>query len=341
MTPKQKKPALARLGFGEASALEFTTAQATADYLSRTVQNLRGLYKNGGEFSCRMSALLVNRQAFIASSTTSYSMDFDEAPGCRFVMNLSGSLTDNSLRLAPRSSVIFSNEEAHSSSRTGSVIAADIDRSRIESIAKSMLGDSGSRTVLDLSKTRLIDPRIGGVHFDRAIESLLSLLDSYALQPKMLRLLNVDEAFYRLLATFIRPDLFLAEDFHGHHLKTNAIDSVCDAVNSRIDEPLTMTEMEAISGLGVRALQYAFKKKFGCSPMEWQRRQRLQLARRRLYDATAGVSISEIAVQTGFSSPSRFAELYKRKFGETPRETLNKSKQKVARGDREKPEGER
>jgi len=84
---------------------------------------------------------------------------------------------------------------------------------------------------------------------------------------------------------------------------------------------LTLTEIEIATGLSSRALQYAFKARFGISPMEWQRRERMVMARTRLMQAAPTETITEVAHSMGFSSSSAFATLYKRYLGELPSET--------------------
>jgi AraC-like DNA-binding protein len=105
-------------------------------------------------------------------------------------------------------------------------------------------------------------------------------------------------------------------------VEQHRLDAVCDLVGSAFERPFTLTEMEAISGLSARALQYGFKARFGCSPMEWQRRERIRLARNRLMFAAPGETITQIAYAMGFASSAAFAAQYRRYFGETPSQTF-------------------
>jgi len=84
--------------------------------------------------------------------------------------------------------------------------------------------------------------------------------------------------------------------------------------------------MEMASGLSARALQYAFKARFGCSPMAWQRRERMLKARQLLLANAHSQSITNLAYDMGFSSASAFSTLYKLHFDETPSETLDRGK---------------
>ena len=76
-------------------------------------------------------------------------------------------------------------------------------------------------------------------------------------------------------------------------------------------------EMELLSGLSARTLQYAFRSKFGVTPTQWQRRERMLLAQRLLCD-NPNVSITQLAHDMGLSSVAAFSTLYKRHFGEPP-----------------------
>jgi transcriptional regulator GlxA family with amidase domain len=82
-----------------------------------------------------------------------------------------------------------------------------------------------------------------------------------------------------------------------------------------------MTELEQVSGLSERGLQYAFRRRFNCTPMAWVRQQRLAMAQALLRDPHGPVTVAAIALQTGFASASLFARHYRQHFGELPSET--------------------
>ena len=74
-----------------------------------------------------------------------------------------------------------------------------------------------------------------------------------------------------------------------------------------------------------RALQYAFRKHLGCTPQDYLRRVRLDLARRSLRDGTSE-SVSDAAARYGFFNPGRFASDYRQVFDENPRQTLHRAR---------------
>lgn len=159
-----------------------------------------------------------------------------------------------------------------------------------------------------------------GVSFDQAIRSLCRLVDQFQGQQTLLDLSGIDDNFYRILGMMFSPDLLGcgaapgASSAPGH-----ALSRVCDFIVANLHRPLTLTDLEENAGLSARALQLQFLKQFGCSPMAWLRDQRLEVAHQRLLH-DAYVSVTQVALDVGFASPSRFAAAYKAKFGLLPSE---------------------
>jgi len=86
--------------------------------------------------------------------------------------------------------------------------------------------------------------------------------------------------------------------------------------------PLTIAEIAQAAGCSVRALQMAFDRFRGMTPMAALRRIRLEEARSELLNDGRTESIARIAAGYGFSTPSRFAQLYRRTYGVYPSEAL-------------------
>lgn len=83
-------------------------------------------------------------------------------------------------------------------------------------------------------------------------------------------------------------------------------------------EPLTIEAIASAGGCSVRALQMAFRRFRGTTPMTALQRVRLAEARTQiLRDGRAG-SVAQIAADHGFSNPSRFAQLFRRTYGAYP-----------------------
>lgn len=88
---------------------------------------------------------------------------------------------------------------------------------------------------------------------------------------------------------------------------------------------ITVTDIAAAANVTCRALQLAFRRHLDTTPTAYLRRVRLDYARQELDRAIPGqgATVTAVAYQWGFSSPSRFAEQYRAVYGELPSATLS------------------
>ncbi|MET8121957.1 helix-turn-helix transcriptional regulator [Micromonospora sp. NPDC005189] len=78
------------------------------------------------------------------------------------------------------------------------------------------------------------------------------------------------------------------------------------------------------AGVSLRAVQLAFRRHLGTTPMAYLRRIRLVRAHHDLVRADPGQeTVSGIASRWGFASHSRFTARYHASYGVPPRETLH------------------
>jgi AraC-like DNA-binding protein len=84
------------------------------------------------------------------------------------------------------------------------------------------------------------------------------------------------------------------------------------------NQPITVTELARRSGYSVRNLQYRFRRRVGCSPMQWLRQRRLAAVHTELQRAPAEESVAAIARRHGFHHLSGFAACFRREYGVLP-----------------------
>lgn len=96
-------------------------------------------------------------------------------------------------------------------------------------------------------------------------------------------------------------------------------------IDAHVTEPITLDDIAAASGLGVRALQMAFRRHLDVTPLGYLRRVRLEHAHHELQaaDPTTGTTVAEIARRWGFAGPGRFAGHYRAAYGRAPSRTLH------------------
>jgi transcriptional regulator GlxA family with amidase domain len=95
-------------------------------------------------------------------------------------------------------------------------------------------------------------------------------------------------------------------------------------MEDRAEEDLSLAELARECRVSTRTLQYAFRRQLGCTPSDYLRRIRLDLARQALREGSA-TSVGDVAARFGFHNPGRFAAEYRGLFDENPRQTLLRS----------------
>jgi AraC-like DNA-binding protein len=107
--------------------------------------------------------------------------------------------------------------------------------------------------------------------------------------------------------------------------RSHRIRTVTEYIDANLVRKLSVAQLANVAGCGVRSLQATFMELCGMSPTEYVRGRRLAMARQLLEAAGSDTTITGVAHQTGFSQPARFADYYKRAYGELPSETLQRA----------------
>ena len=99
-----------------------------------------------------------------------------------------------------------------------------------------------------------------------------------------------------------------------------AVERVRRFIHEHLAETLTLADLCRHAHLQARSLEYGFRDLVGLSPFKYIKMLRLGEVRRRLQASDASqLSVSEAALDCGFSHLSQFAADYKRMFLESPR----------------------
>ncbi|MEV7806969.1 AraC family transcriptional regulator [Microbispora sp. NPDC088329] len=103
------------------------------------------------------------------------------------------------------------------------------------------------------------------------------------------------------------------------------VERAVDLIEARAAEPLTVEEIAGAVGVGVRALQEGFRRRLETTPMKYLREVRLDRVRAELAAANpCTTTVTDAAYRWGFVHLGRFANAYRRRFGESPSETLRR-----------------
>jgi AraC-like DNA-binding protein len=147
--------------------------------------------------------------------------------------------------------------------------------------------------------------------FDACLR-LLDLLDSQkdiAFLGKLIK----REIFYRLLTGplggHLRAIVTLGE-------QSNRTAKAASWLREHYNKPLRVDELAEIARMGVSTLHRHFQQLTGMSPLQYQKRIRLQIARERML--TQGLDAAQAAFDVGYESASHFNREYARFFGQPP-----------------------
>jgi AraC-like DNA-binding protein len=89
-------------------------------------------------------------------------------------------------------------------------------------------------------------------------------------------------------------------------------------IEANLHRGLSLPELSERSGWSPRSLQYAFQRRFGCGPMQWVRRRRLEAARQALQGADPAEPVARIARRCGYVNLSSFSRDIMRTYGRPP-----------------------
>lgn len=87
-------------------------------------------------------------------------------------------------------------------------------------------------------------------------------------------------------------------------------------LKANFTKPLRIEDLAAMAGMGVSTLHHHFRALTAMSPLQYQKRLRLQMARQRML--MDGIDAATAAFEVGYESASQFNREYRRLFGQPP-----------------------
>lgn len=121
------------------------------------------------------------------------------------------------------------------------------------------------------------------------------------------------ELIYRLL-TGEEGDVFYSKMLL--HQEAAGINHVINWITAHFDNPFTISQLADLGNMSVSNLHHKFKAVTTMTPLQYQKRIRLQEARRLLMGGT--IDVTRTASQVGYESSTQFIREYKRLFGLSP-----------------------
>jgi AraC-like DNA-binding protein len=113
---------------------------------------------------------------------------------------------------------------------------------------------------------------------------------------------------------------------HRNPIAPGIVHRAEEYMRAYLNETISIIDLLGVCDCSRSALFAAFQNSRGYTPMEFLTEQRLQSARRKLLKSPPEASISSIALNCGFTHFGRFSQVYRKRFGKRPSDTLRKGK---------------
>jgi AraC-like DNA-binding protein len=131
-------------------------------------------------------------------------------------------------------------------------------------------------------------------------------------------MLRLDDLIRRLIAMLLLPELLESGTAAPLISEPFVHQELVEWLLAHLEEPISLSDIEKRSSYTRRSLQYAFKQRFGCGPMQWLRRQRLAKAKALLEDPGRRSGVQEVAQACGYLSQASFSRDFVARYGERP-----------------------
>lgn len=328
MNRKRHQSVLPPLAFGSRRAMVDRTPQEMQDRVEKLTRwvTRQDAAAHDQPFEYRAVAASLAHLKLIAASSTPTTMVVD-AQEHSLVLPLNGQFKT---RIENRSFDYGAGQAAmlqppgyrDSEGGVKSALIVSFEEAQLNKTMKAMLGNRWENSSSRLDIPALFNLRAGSVDFERVFRSLCLQVDQFEGEPAALHAMGVSDSFYRAMAILLNQELLISR---SEPETQKGLDHVCDYIIGHIAESITLTDLESMSGLSARALQYAFLKRFNCTPMQWVRQRKAEHARTLLLQGGESITVASVAAQCGFANFSKFSLFYQSIFQEKPSETLKRA----------------
>lgn len=133
----------------------------------------------------------------------------------------------------------------------------------------------------------------------------------------------VEQSLLRLLLTAVPHNHTVLYDAPVSCPAPYYVRRVEEFIHEHARDAIALEEMIAVSGVSARSLHTGFRRFRDTTPMNYLKKHRLDLAHRQLRAAACiGLSVTQVALDCGFTHLSKFAHDYFERYGQLPSTTL-------------------
>lgn len=184
---------------------------------------------------------------------------------------------------------------------------------------------------LNLAMVRSLYDEIGKTEFDNATPQSMSVAETDSgLMDAIIRLFRISHnpVEVRTLAPLVLKEIHfrLLRAQHGgmlrqlllHESPASRVSKAISRIRSGYNQPIPVSELAAIAGMSQSTFHEHFKTVTSSTPLQYQKDLRLLEAQRLL--RSQDKTVSTVAFEVGYESPTQFSREYARKFGVTAKQ---------------------
>ncbi len=190
-------------------------------------------------------------------------------------------------------------------------------------LVSAVMVEAGYTSPRDSADMRAIDVSLLDVHLLDAVVRLVRLLDAPAEAPVLLPLIT-REIIYRLLKGEQGSRLRHLAVLGGY---TSYIARAVARLRQDFEKPLRIENLASELGMSVSGFHHHFKAVTAMSPLQFQKRLRLQEARRLML--SEDLDAASAAYRVGYQDASHFNREYKSLFGVPPMRDVQRLREEV------------
>lgn len=211
-------------------------------------------------------------------------------------------------------------------------VAINIAPAQLLQTAMAMAGPEGTgfgvSQALQEPKRLLLEDPVNQALINSVYRTLASADQTMATAEEVLPLLRLDDLLIRLTLLLLVPALRQGQSVSQPITtpsKRSVLDELAAWMDANLGQPIGLTELEQRSGYSRRTLQYSFKEAYGCTPLQWLKRRRLEAARHRLLQPLPGDSVARVAAAAGYTNLASFSRDFGARFGMRASDLLRRS----------------
>lgn len=317
------------LAFGQGRSIEYTDPERMSEALSRGGSLLmkHRSAEPDGTFRAQSAVIKTRNVSLVALASSAFHVEASRAPS-GLLMVASHGCTDTrrggrTFEWGKGKGALYLPPGGCSAQSTArSVIGVDIDPANFNRVTEVMLGGRAPKpsSAFSFARPCFVDTPVSRFDFGSVLEGVVAAMDLLGGDAHLIERAALDDATIRVVALLLN-----FEEFSASEPDTNTPRAVvrraCEYIDANLTGTITLTELETITGLSRRSLQYAFRAAFDCTPMQWVAQRRLEAVRSHILAARQGEKLTTIAGEY-FANLGEFARMYKQRYGELPSVTL-------------------